>query len=73
MNMDQLNHAFHWMKSQRRTLLLTLPLFLFSSRLMAAESVEALAQHEASGLFGFLFTYIAHNPFVFLFLSIAIG
>lgn len=26
-----------------------------------------------SDLFGFLFTYIAHNPFVFLFLSIALG
>lgn len=73
MSIAQLSNVFRWIKSQRWTLLLTLSLATLSTNIMAAETVETLAVHDASGLFGFLFTYIANNPFVFLFLSIAIG
>ena len=66
MNIEQLSNALRWIKSQRWTVLFTLSLFSFSTNLMAAENIEALAAHDASGVFGFLFSYIAHNPFVFL-------
>jgi len=38
---------------------------------MAADA--AANAKEASGLFGFFFTYLSKNPFVFLFLSLALG
>lgn len=41
------------------------------SNLMAAEA--AAEAKEASGVFGFFFTYLSNNPFVFLFLCLAVG
>ncbi|MFT5235841.1 MAG: putative transport protein [Shewanella sp.] len=73
MNTSCLGKISLWVKTQRWTLLLTLFTSLFSTHLLAAETVETVAIHETTGLLSYLFTYIAHNPFVFLFLSIVIG
>lgn len=51
-------------------LLVVLFTVLFSGNALAAEAATA---HDTSGPLGFIFSYIAENPFVFLFLSIAIG
>ncbi|GGI99598.1 transporter [Shewanella hanedai] len=73
MNTSFLGKISLWVKTQRWALLLTLFISLFSTNLLAAETIETAAIQDAAGLLTFLFTYIAHNPFVFLFLSIAIG
>ena len=73
MNTSFLGKISLWVKTQRWALLLTLFTSLFSTNLLAAETIETAAIQDAAGLLTFLFTYIAHNPFVFLFLSIAIG
>ncbi|MEC4726203.1 transporter [Shewanella sp. D64] len=73
MNTYQLSKISFWVKAQQWRLLLTLLISLFSPHLLAAETVETIAIAETAGLFSFLFSYIADNPFVFLFLSIAIG
>lgn len=73
MNTYQLSKISFWVKAQQWRLLLTLLISLFSPHLLAAETVETIAIAENAGLFSFLFSYIADNPFVFLFLSIAIG
>ena len=44
---------------------------VISGSSMAADA--AANTKEASGVFGFFFTYLSNNPFVFLFLSLALG
>jgi len=44
---------------------------VISGNSMAAET--AAKAKEATGLFGFFFTYLSNNPFVFLFLCLAVG
>ena len=44
---------------------------VISGDLMAADT--AANAKEAKGVFGFFFTYLSANPFVFLFLSLALG
>ena len=44
---------------------------VISGSSMAADA--AANTKEASGVFGFFFTYLSSNPFVFLFLSLALG
>jgi len=53
------------------TLLALLLASVISGNSMAADA--AATTKEASGLFGFLFTYLSDNPFVFLFLCLALG
>jgi len=53
------------------TLLALLLASLISGNSMAAET--AAKAKEATGLFGFFFTYLSNNPFVFLFLCLAAG
>ena len=44
---------------------------VISGNSMAADA--AANAKEATGVFGFFFTYLSDNPFVFLFLSLALG
>src|SRR5210317_2110572 len=53
------------------TLLALLIASVISGNSMAADA--AANTKEASGFFGFIFTYLSNNPFVFLFLSLAMG
>jgi putative transport protein len=53
------------------TLLTLLLASLISGNSMAADA--AAGTKEASGVFGFFFTYLSNNPFVFLFLCLATG
>ncbi|MUK48842.1 aspartate:alanine exchanger family transporter [Aliivibrio fischeri] len=73
MNIGQIGRPFTWVRSKGWVQLFTLLCVTFFSHLALAESLENQATQDASSVFGFLFSYIAQNPFVFLFLSIAIG
>ncbi len=73
MNIGQIGRPFNWVRSKGWIQLFTLLFIALFSRLALAETIENQAAHDMTGVFGFLFSYIAHNPFVFLFLSIAIG
>ena len=53
------------------TLLALLIASVISGNSMAADA--AANTKEASGFFGFIFTYLSKNPFVFLFLCLAVG
>jgi len=53
------------------TLLALLFASVISGNSMAADA--AANAKEASGFFGFIFTYLSNNPFVFLFLCLAVG
>jgi putative transport protein len=53
------------------TLLALLLASVISGNSMAADA--AANAKEASGFFGFIFTYLSKNPFVFLFLCLAVG
>ena len=60
------------MKFIKRGLGLSL-LALLLVGLVSGNAIAADTAKEASGVFGYFFTYLSQNPFFFLFLSLALG